>query len=159
VSDDLLAKGLSFYDDYDETKLNITDETKKNFTITDTTTKKSVMDEVTLTWDIQKGKWTTTAKDTAAFLKAHGGNKLQIMFHPVVKDDATGVLKNTAVQNDFGQEYQTDTVENNITPDPKPTPDTPNTSYGEQPKGLIYGAIAVIGLITGLAIFWKPAKK
>ncbi|WP_224153886.1 SspB-related isopeptide-forming adhesin, partial [Leuconostoc gasicomitatum] len=117
VSDDLLAKGLSFYDDYDETKLNITDETKKNFTITDTTTKKSVMDEVTLTWDIQKGKWTTTAKDTAAFLKAHGGNKLQIMFHPVVKDDATGVLKNTAVQNDFGQEYQTDTVENNITPD------------------------------------------
>ncbi|CUW17097.1 hypothetical protein KSL4_0613 [Leuconostoc inhae] len=83
------------------------------------------MDEVTLTWDIQKGKWTTTAKDTAAFLKAHGGNKLQIMFHPVVKDDATGVLKNTAVQNDFGQEYQTDTVENNITPDPKPTPVTP----------------------------------
>ncbi|MCT4414207.1 cell surface protein, partial [Leuconostoc pseudomesenteroides] len=38
VDKDTLAKGLSFMDDYDETKLDITDQTKKDFTVIDAKT-------------------------------------------------------------------------------------------------------------------------
>ncbi|MET3356720.1 UNVERIFIED_ORG: adhesin isopeptide-forming family sspB-C2 type protein [Leuconostoc holzapfelii] len=158
ISDDILGKGLSFSDDYDETKLNVTAETKTTFTIIDTETTKSVASEVTVSWDEQAGKWTVKANDAQAFLKAHAGHKLAIAFHPVVKDDATGELINTAVQNDFGQDYQTNTVKNNITPNPE-APKTPNTSYGEKPKGGLYAAIASILLIVGGVVFRKPIAK
>ncbi|MBZ5977871.1 hypothetical protein KII91_00755 [Leuconostoc gelidum subsp. gelidum] len=159
-SDDLLSKGLSFSDDYDETKLNVTAKTKTDFTVIDLDTKNSVTSDTTVTWDEKGGKWTVKANDPKAFLKEHSGHQLAIIFRPVVKNDATGALINTAVQNNFGQEYKTQTVKNNITPNPKPIqPKTPNTSYGEKPKGLIYGLIAAIILSAGTVIFWKPIKR
>lgn len=161
VDKDTLAKGLSFMDDYDETKLDITDQTKKDFTVIDAKTQKSVMDELQQDWDIKNGKWTLKAKNVQDFLTNHAGHELTITFNPVVKKDATGTVTNTAVQNDFGQDFDTETVKNPITPDtPKPdTPSTPNTSYGEAPKGWLYGAIAAIALAGTAFGFRKPIKK
>lgn len=161
VDKDTLAKGLSFMDDYDETKLDITDQTKKDFTVIDAKTQKSVMDELPQDWDIKNGKWTLKAKNVPDFLTNHAGHELTITFNPVVKKDATGTVTNTAVQNDFGQDFDTETVKNPITPDtPKPdTPSTPNTSYGEAPKGWLYGAIAAIALAGTAFGFRKPIKK
>lgn len=161
VDKDTLAKGLSFMDDYDENKLDITDQTKKDFTVIDAKTQKSVMDELQQDWDIKNGKWTLKAKNVQDFLTNHAGHELTITFNPVVKKDATGTVTNTAVQNDFGQDFDTETVKNPITPDtPKPdTPSTPNTSYGEAPKGWLYGAIAAIALAGTAFGFRKPIKK
>ncbi|WP_459523848.1 SspB-related isopeptide-forming adhesin [Leuconostoc lactis] len=161
VDKDTLAKGLSFMDDYDETKLDITDQTKKDFTVIDAKAQKSVMDELQQDWDIKNGKWTLKAKNVQDFLTNHAGHELTITFNPVVKKDATGTVTNTAVQNDFGQDFDTETVKNPITPDtPKPdTPSTPNTSYGEAPKGWLYGAIAAIALAGTAFGFRKPIKK
>ncbi|MGL4689900.1 MAG: SspB-related isopeptide-forming adhesin [Leuconostoc mesenteroides] len=161
VDKDTLAKGLSFMDDYDETKLDITDQTKKDFTVIDAKTQKSVMNELQQDWDIKNGKWTLKAKNVQDFLTNHAGHELTITFNPVVKKDATGTVTNTAVQNDFGQDFDTETVKNPITPDtPKPdTPSTPNTSYGEAPKGWLYGAIAAIALAGTAFGFRKPIKK
>ncbi|MCS8586880.1 SspB-related isopeptide-forming adhesin [Leuconostoc citreum] len=161
VDKDTLAKGLSFMDDYDETKLDITDQTKKDFTVIDAKTQKSVMDELQQDWDIKNGKWTLKAKNVQDFLTNHAGHELTITFNPVVKKDATETVTNTAVQNDFGQDFDTETVKNPITPDtPKPdTPSTPNTSYGEAPKGWLYGAIAAIALAGTAFGFRKPIKK
>lgn len=161
VDKDTLAKGLSFMDDYDETKLDITDQTKKDFTVIDAKTQKSVMDELQQDWDIKNGKWTLKAKNVQDFLTNHAGHELTITFNPVVKKDATGTVTNTAVQNDFGQDFDTETVKNPITPDtPKPdTPSTPNTSYGEAPQGWLYGAIAAIALAGTAFGFRKPIKK
>lgn len=156
VDKDTLAKGLSFMDDYDETKLDITDQTKKDFTVIDAKTQKSVMDELQQDWDIKNGKWTLKAKNVQDFLTNHAGHELTITFNPVVKKDATGTVTNTAVQNDFGQDFDTETVKNPITPD---TPSTPNTSYGEAPKGWLYGAIAAIALAGTAFGFRKPIKK
>lgn len=163
ITDDMLQKGLSFSDDYDQTRLNITARTKTDFTIVDTTTKNSVAAETTVTWDDKAGSWTVKANDPKAFLQAHAGHQLTIVFKPVVKDDATGTLVNTAVQNDFGQAYQTQTVTNNITPNPKvpstPKPSTPNTSYGEKPAGALYVTIAALVMTVLGIIFWKPLKQ
>ncbi|MGR8837942.1 hypothetical protein N2F28_07005 [Leuconostoc falkenbergense] len=161
VDKDTLAKGLSFMDDYDETKLDITDQTKKDFTIIDAKTQKSVMDELQQDWDIKNGKWTLKAKNVQDFLTNHAGHELTITFNPVLKKNATGTVTNTAVQNDFGQDFDTETVKNPITPDtPKPdTPATPNTSYGEAPKGWLYGAIAAIALAGAAFGLRKPIKK
>lgn len=91
-------------------------------------------------------------------MQAHAGHKLTIVFRPVVKANAPGTLVNTAVQNDFGQEYQTQTVKNNVTPNPQ-APETPNTSYGEKPKGGLYAGIAAA--LTGLVsiVFFKPISR
>ncbi|WP_367366565.1 SspB-related isopeptide-forming adhesin [Leuconostoc pseudomesenteroides] len=161
VDKDTLAKGLSFMDDYDETKLDITEQTKKDFTVIDAKTQKSVMDELQQDWDIKNGKWTLKAKNVQDFLTNHAGHELTITFNPVVKKDATGTVTNTAVQNDFGQDFDTETVKNPITPDtPKPdTPATPNTSYGEAPKGWLCGAVAAIALVGAAFGFRKPIKK
>ena len=158
VPDDTMAKGLSFSDDYDETRLDITAKTKTDFTIIDNETKNSVAAETTVTWDENAGKWTVKANDPKAFLQAHAGHKLTIVFRPVVKANAPGTLVNTAVQNDFGQEYQTQTVKNNVTPNPQ-APETPNTSYGEKPKGGLYAGIAAA--LTGLVsiVFFKPISR
>lgn len=158
VPDDTMAKGLSFSDDYDETRLDITAKTKTDFTIIDNETKNSVAAETTVTWDENAGKWTVKANDPKAFLQAHAGHKLTIVFRPVVKANAPGTLVNTAVQNDFSQEYQTQTVKNNVTPNPQ-APETPNTSYGEKPKGGLYAGIAAA--LTGLAsiVFFKPISR
>lgn len=158
ITDDMLQKGLSFSDDYDQTRLNITARTKTDFTIVDTTTKNSVAAETTVTWDDKAGSWTVKANDPKAFLQAHAGHQLTIVFKPVVKDDATGTLLNTAVQNDFGQAYQTQTVKNIITPNPK-VPSTPNTSYGERPAGALYVTIAALIMTVIGIIFRKPIER
>ncbi|MBZ1516378.1 hypothetical protein J3326_04275 [Leuconostoc mesenteroides] len=161
VDKDTLAKGLSFMDDYDETKPDITDQTKKDFTVIDAKTQKSVMDELQQDWDIKNGKWTLKAKNVQDFLTNRAGHELTITFNPVVKKNDTGTVTNTADQNDFGQDFDTETVKNPITPDtPKPdTSATPNTSYGEAPKGWLYGAIASIVLAGAAFGFHKPIKK
>lgn len=163
VDDDTLQKGLSFSDDYDETKVDVTDTTKSDFKVTSVSSKKDVTDEVDVNWDTEKGQVIVKAKDAKAFLANHGSEKLSISFNPVVKNDATGELLNTATQNNFGQDYQTKTVKNNITANPKPTQptnNTPNTSFGEKPQGWVYGTLAgaVISLF-GIVIYRKPLAK
>ncbi|MDC2817306.1 hypothetical protein PO181_09990 [Leuconostoc suionicum] len=163
VDDDTLQKGSSFSDDYDETKVDVTDTTKSDFKVTTVSSKEDVTDKVDVNWDTEKGQVTVKAKDAKAFLVKHGGDKLSISFNPVVKNDATGELLNTATQNNFGQDYQTKTVKNNITANPKPTQltnNTPNTSFGEKPQGWLYGTLAgaVISLI-GIVIYRRPLAK
>ena len=113
--------------------------------------------------DDQNGKWTLKANDPKTFLKNHAELKLAIEFHPFKKPVAPGELVNTAVQHNFGQDYKTDTVKNNITPNPKPsepTKNTPNTSYGEKPMGLILTSVfAGVVAITGATIYWFKKRR
>jgi len=139
ITDDLLVKGLSFTDDYDEKKLDVTDATKSDFKITladsgktetnDTTVTSKVGDNATfvdgsqtadkfdmddVTYSMDNGKLVIKAKNPAEFLQKYAGKKLVITFNPVVKKGASGVIYNTATQNNFGDDVDTNTVKNPI---------------------------------------------
>lgn len=182
VSSDMLEKGLSISDDYDETKLDVTEDVKKNLTgeispiddesdsnkssdgknsssdksssdsnsssknaksstqsttnnsttgnnsstnedvdmISKGTAKKFSMDDVQVSWDDKAGKLVISARDTKDFLNKYAGYKINFKFSPIVKADATGTLENTAIQNSFGDNTNTNKVTNDITPDAKP---------------------------------------
>ena len=114
LTKDQLAKGLSVSDDYDETKLNITDANKAGFIVLDKDGKAVDKAMFNLTWDNEKGAWTLNVKDPQAFLKQYGGQKLAILFFATAKKDVTGDIYNKAVQNSFGQIVETNTVVNHI---------------------------------------------
>lgn len=110
-----IAKGLSIFDDYDENVLEVSDLNKQAFTIIDSTDNKAIdMSMVEINWDDAHGKWTISAKDPQKFLETYGGHSLKINFFAKVKKDAKGDIKNTIVQNDFGNETETDVVTNHI---------------------------------------------
>ncbi|WP_260361872.1 LPXTG cell wall anchor domain-containing protein [Leuconostoc pseudomesenteroides] len=109
-----------------------------------------------------------TAEATADFLKLANADKTKAFALPVVdvyaaanKDNATIDNKYDIWEND--SKTESNTVENKtpgVTPTPKPdTPATPNTSYGEAPKGWLYGAIAAIVLVGAAFGLRKPIKK
>ncbi|EDP6423496.1 hypothetical protein FVI60_08935, partial [Campylobacter jejuni] len=114
VTKDQLAKGLSVYDDYDEGKLRITDANKQAFIIRDANNNVIPSNQYSLTWDTQKGAWTVSANDPLAFLETYGGQKLKISFFATVDTEAVGDIYNVAVQNNFGQEIETNQVVNHI---------------------------------------------
>ena len=110
-----IAKGLSIFDDYDENVLEVSDLNKQALTIIDSTDNKAIdMSMVEINWDDAHGKWTISAKDPQNFLETYGGRALKINFFAKVKKDAKGDIKNTIVQNDFGNETETDVVTNHI---------------------------------------------
>ncbi|MYY65794.1 LPXTG cell wall anchor domain-containing protein, partial [Lactobacillus salivarius] len=110
-----IAKGLSIFDDYDENILEVNDLNKQALTIIDSTTNKAIdMSMVEVNWDDAHGKWTVSAKDPQKFLETYGGHALKINFFAKVKKDAKGDIKNKIVQNDFGNETETDVVTNHV---------------------------------------------
>lgn len=110
-----IAKGLSIFDDYDENVLEVSDLNKQALTIIDSTDNKAIdMSMVEINWDDAHGKWTISAKDPQKFLETYGGHSLKINFFAKVKKDAKGDIRNTIVQNDFGNETETDVVTNHI---------------------------------------------
>ena len=114
LTKDQLAKGLSVSDDYDETKLNITDANKAGFIVLDKDGKAVDSAMFDLTWNDEKGTWTLNVKDPQTFLKQYGGQKLAILFFATAKKDVTGDIYNKAIQNSFGQIVETNTVVNHI---------------------------------------------
>ena len=110
-----IAKGLSIFDDYDENVLEVSDLNKQALTIVDSTDNKAIdMSMVEINWDDAHGKWTISAKDPQKFLETYGGHALKVNFFAKVKKDAKGDIKNTIVQNDFGNETETDVVTNHV---------------------------------------------
>ncbi|OQQ89364.1 LPXTG cell wall anchor domain-containing protein [Ligilactobacillus salivarius] len=110
-----IAKGLSIFDDYDENILEVNDLNKQALTIIDSTTNKAIdMSMVEVNWGDAHGKWTVSAKDPQEFLETYGGHALKINFFAKVKKDAKGDIKNKIVQNDFGNETETDVVTNHV---------------------------------------------
>ena len=110
-----IAKGLSIFDDYDENVLEVSDLNKQALTIVDSTDNKAIdMSMVEINWDDAHGKWTISAKDPQNFLETYGGHALKVNFFAKVKKDAKGDIKNTIVQNDFGNETETDVVTNHV---------------------------------------------
>ncbi|WHS19440.1 LPXTG cell wall anchor domain-containing protein (plasmid) [Ligilactobacillus salivarius] len=115
LTKDQIAKGLSIFDDYDENILEVSDLNKQALTIIDSTTNKAIdMSMVEVNWDDAHGKWTVSAKDPQKFLETYGGHALKINFFAKVKKDAKGDIKNKIVQNDFGNETETDVVTNHV---------------------------------------------
>lgn len=113
VSDDLIKQGLTLTDDYDAQ----TTADQKSLTITDNG---KAVAGVNVSWNGHQ--LALKANDVKTFLQNYGGKKLTVKFNatvnPTLKDGS--VINNTAVQNNFGQNYPTNTVTEKITkPDPK----------------------------------------
>ncbi|WP_035189203.1 adhesin isopeptide-forming adherence domain-containing protein, partial [Ligilactobacillus equi] len=87
----------------------------------------NITDQLTATWDLKNGKWLLTPKDKAKFLDTYKGQKLTVSFNSVVKADALGTLTNTMNQVNNSKGYKSNTVKNNVEPDPKPTKVVVNT--------------------------------
>ena len=126
-------------DNYDESRLDVTEGVQNDFSIelvkpsstdakaaegssnTDSVTigqgtaDKFDMNDVTVNWDLKNGRWTVTPKDPISFLQKYAGDQLVVKFNPIVKDGATGVIKNTATQTTFGTDKDTNKVKNPIT--------------------------------------------
>ena len=80
--------------------------------------------DVTSDFDItyQDGVVKVAAKDPASIIKQFGNTKLSITIPTTVNDNFTGDIDNTAIQNTFGNEVQSNTVVDHVPP-MKPTKD------------------------------------
>lgn len=120
LTKDQLAQGITVTDDYDETKLNVSDIDKVAFLVRDANNNVVPDTLYTMTWDDNKGAWTFAIKDPDAFLKTYGGQVLKLNFYGTAKEDVDGDIYNDAILNMFGQEIKTNQVVNHITKlDPK----------------------------------------
>ena len=74
--------------------------------------------DITSNFDItyQNGTVKVAAKDPAAIIKEYGGTKLNITIPTTVNDNFTGDIKNTAIQNTFGNETESNTVVDHVPP-------------------------------------------
>lgn len=74
--------------------------------------------DITSDFDItyQNGTVKVAAKDPAAIIKEYGGTKLNITIPTTVNDNFTGDIKNTAIQNTFGNETESNTVVDHVPP-------------------------------------------
>ena len=74
--------------------------------------------DITSDFDItyQNGTVKVAAKDPAAIIKEYGGTKLNITIPTTVNDNFTGDIKNTAIQNTFGNETKSNTVVDHVPP-------------------------------------------
>ena len=120
LTKDQLAQGITVIDDYDETKLNVSDIDKAAFLVRDGNNKVVPDTLYDMVWDDSKGAWTFSIKDPDSFLKTYGGQVLKLNFYGTVKEDVDGDIYNDAILNMFGQELKTNQVVNHITKlDPK----------------------------------------
>ncbi|EPA0856058.1 SspB-related isopeptide-forming adhesin, partial [Enterococcus faecalis] len=98
-----LATGVSFFDDYDETKVTpIKDLLRVKDSIG-----VDITNQFTISWDDAKGTVTISAKDPQAFILAYGGQELRVTLPTKVKADVSGDVYNSAEQNTFGQRIKT----------------------------------------------------
>ena len=114
VSQETKKKGVSFYDDYDEVKLNVPEAQKKALSLKSQNTNKNVTDQFNVSWDDKKGSFTITPKNIDTFLANFKGDRLIIDMFATVKKDIVGDIKNQAIQNNFGNAYETPTVVNHV---------------------------------------------
>ncbi|EOA3840459.1 LPXTG-anchored aggregation substance PrgB/Asc10, partial [Enterococcus faecalis] len=105
-----LATGVSFFDDYDETKVT---PIKDLLRVKDSKGV-DIMNQFTISWDDAKGTVTISAKDPQAFILAYGGQELRVTLPTKVKANVSGDVYNSAEQNTFGQRIKTNTVVNHI---------------------------------------------
>lgn len=105
-----LATGVSFFDDYDETKVT---PIKDLLRVKDSKGE-DITNQFTISWDDAKGTVTISAKDPQAFILAHGGQELRVTLPTKVKANVSGDVYNSAEQNTFGQRIKTNTVVNHI---------------------------------------------
>lgn len=138
TTDKIDEQTFELTDNYDESRLDVTEGVQNEFSIklvkpsTDDesseepsntdfvtighgTADKFDMNDVTVNWDLKNGRWTVTPKDPIIFLQKYAGAKLVVEFNPIVKDGATGVIKNLATQTTFGSDKDTNKVKNPIT--------------------------------------------
>ena len=105
-----LATGVSFFDDYDETKVT---PIKDLLRVKDSKGV-DITNQFTISWDDAKGTVTISAKDPQAFILAYGGQELRVTLPTKVKANVSGDVYNSAEQNTFGQRIKTNTVVNHI---------------------------------------------
>ncbi|WP_270281198.1 LPXTG-anchored aggregation substance [Enterococcus faecalis] len=105
-----LATGVSFFDDYDETKVTLI----KDLLRVKDSKGVDITNQFTISWNDAKGTVTISAKDPQAFILAHGGQELRVTLPTKVKADVSGDVYNSAEQNTFGQRIKTNTVVNHI---------------------------------------------
>lgn len=106
-----LATGVSFFDDYDETKVT---PIKDILRVKDSKGV-DITNQFTISWDDAKGTVTISAKDPQAFILAYGGGQeLRVTLPTKVKANVSGDVYNSAEQNTFGQRIKTNTVVNHI---------------------------------------------
>ena len=105
-----LATGVSFFDDYDETKVT---PIKDLLRVKDSKGG-DITNQFTISWDDAKGTVTISAKDPQAFILAYGGQELRVTLPTKVKANVSGDVYNSAEQNTFGQRIKTNTVVNHI---------------------------------------------
>ncbi|WP_429864487.1 LPXTG-anchored aggregation substance [Enterococcus faecalis] len=105
-----LATGVSFFDDYDETKVT---PIKDLLRVKDSKGV-DITNQFTISWNDAKGTVTISAKDPQAFILAYGGQELRVTLPTKVKADVSGDVYNSAEQNTFGQRIKTNTVVNHI---------------------------------------------
>lgn len=113
-----LATGVSFFDDYDETKVTLI----KDLLRVKDSKGVDITNQFTISWNDAKGTVTISAKDPQAFILAHGGQELRVTLPTKVKADVSGDVYNSAEQNTFGQRIKTNTVVNH-TPKVNPKKD------------------------------------
>ena len=75
---------------------------------------KDVTSDFTITY--QDGVVKVAAKDPASIIKQFGNTKLSITIPTTVNDNFTGDIKNTAIQNTFGNETESNTVVDHVPP-------------------------------------------
>ncbi|WP_430394375.1 LPXTG-anchored aggregation substance PrgB/Asc10 [Enterococcus faecalis] len=105
-----LATGVSFFDDYDETKVS----PMKDLLRVKDSKGVDITNQFTISWDDAKGTVTIFAKDPQAFILAYGGQELRVTLPTKVKANVSGDVYNSAEQNTFGQRIKTNTVVNHI---------------------------------------------
>ncbi|MCK8605719.1 LPXTG cell wall anchor domain-containing protein [Leuconostoc citreum] len=129
-----------------------------------------------VTFEYNKETHEFTAKVNDDYLKEINQAKNVVQELPIIMVHVKANKANATFRNQYtlllnNGSYDSNEVENKTGDAPK-VPEkpkqplkseapktTPNTSYGEKPKGLLYVSLAAVGLLGGLAIFWKPIKK
>ncbi|MDT2432232.1 LPXTG-anchored aggregation substance [Enterococcus avium] len=105
-----IAEGVSFFDDYDESKVTAI----KDLLQVKDSSGQDITKVFNIMWDDAKGTVMITAKDPVAFIKTYGNQELQVTLPTKVKASVDGDVENTAVQNTFGKRIKTNTVINHI---------------------------------------------
>ncbi|MFB5348635.1 LPXTG-anchored aggregation substance [Enterococcus faecalis] len=105
-----LTTGVSFFDDYDETKVTPI----KDLLCVKDSKGVDITNQFTISWNDVKGTVTITAKDPVKFIELFGGQELHVTLPTKVKANVSGDVYNSAEQNTFGQRIKTNTVVNHI---------------------------------------------
>ena len=118
VSDSIVAKGLSLTDNYD----GQTTADQRSLTVVDANG--NVVSGISTSWDANNHVLKITANNPRQFIATYGGQKLQVKFNATVNKNLKdgSVISNTAIQNNFGSDYKTNTVTEKVQ-NPDPTKD------------------------------------